>query len=53
MDTKQSCNYTYLATLIAVELTRDKTTKEICELKNLLSQVCCTLSSICTFRLTK
>jgi len=53
MNKKKSVNLTYLSTMIATELTKDKSLEEICELKILLSQVCCTVSTIYSLKLTE
>ena len=46
----KASDLTYLATLIAVELTKDKDLQEIFEIKALLSQVLSTLSTIIVFK---
>lgn len=53
MDDKYASNVTYLATLIAVELSRDKSVEEIIEIRTLLSQVVSTLSTLSLFKAKK
>lgn len=53
MQNKKASDLTYLSTLIAVELTKNKSLKEIFELKALLGQVLSTLSTICVFKAEK
>lgn len=53
MNDKNACDFTYLATLIATELTKNMSIKDICDLKTLLTQVCCTISTIISLKLSK
>ena len=53
MSDKEACENTYLATIIATELTRHMSLEEMCELKTLLSQVCCTISTIISLKINK
>ena len=53
MQNKKASDLTYLSTLIAVELTKDKNADEIFELKTLLNQVVATMSTIWVFKSKK
>lgn len=53
MEKEKSCSLTYLSTIIATELTKDKSVEEIYELKILLSQISCTISTIYSLKLIK
>ena len=53
MDDKYANDVICIATLIAVELSRDKSVEEIIEIRTLLSQVVSTLSTISLFKAKK
>ena len=53
MENKRPSDLACLATLIATELTKNKSTKEICELKILLSQITATISTIYSLKTCK
>jgi len=53
MENKIVTKLTCLSTLIATELSKNKTLEELLELKILLSQVSTTISTIYSLRITK
>ena len=53
MENNKASKLTYLSTLIATELTKNKSFDELCELKILLSQVSNTVSTICSLKALK
>jgi len=53
MENKKIADLTYLSTLIATELTKNKNLSELYELKVLLSQISCTISTIYALKISK
>lgn len=53
---KKNCSpeeLTILCTLVAAEISKDRSIEEISKIKNALSQICCSLSTIISERLSK